>query len=92
MVFNVEFINDLHHIESYVLEVTWEGERFSGHLQVVDVAHVVVRNDYFLPVFSLVLCPNAVTSQVKISKNTCAGPSDLCLCTLCISLDDTMHV
>ena len=27
---------------------------------------------------SLVLCPNAATSQVKISKNTCTGPSDLC--------------
>ena len=45
MVFNVEFIDDLHHIEPYVLEVTWEGERFSSHLQVVDVAHVVVQND-----------------------------------------------
>ena len=27
---------------------------------------------------SLVLCPNVATSQVKISKNTCTGPSDLC--------------
>ena len=45
MVFNVEFINDLHHIEPYVLEVAWEGEWFLGYLQIVDVAHVVVRND-----------------------------------------------
>ena len=60
MVFNVEFIDDLHHIEPYVLEVTWEGEWFLGHLQVVDVAHVVVRNDYFLPVFSCLVpkCSN----------------------------------
>ena len=42
MVFNVEFIDDLHHIESYVLEVTWEVEPVLGHLQVVDTAHVVL--------------------------------------------------
>ena len=41
--FNVEFIDDFHQMEPYVLEVTWEGEWFSGHLQ-VDVAHVI-RND-----------------------------------------------
>ena len=45
MVFNVEFIDDLHHIKPYVLEVTWEGEWFSGHLQVVNMAHVVIQND-----------------------------------------------
>ena len=72
MAFNVEFIDDLHHIKPYVLEVTWEGERFSGHFQVVNVAHVVMRNDKS----SLVLCPNAATSHFRISKNTCAWPSD----------------
>ena len=45
MAFNVKLIDDLRHIKPYVLEVTWEGEQFSGHLQVVNVTHVVIRND-----------------------------------------------
>ena len=28
--------------------------------------------------YSFVLCPNAASSQVKMSKNACAGPADLC--------------
>ena len=43
MVFDVEFIDDLHHIEPCI-----NGPKttpFSGHLQVVNVVHVVIRND-----------------------------------------------
>ena len=43
MVYNVGFSDNLHHIEPCVLEVTWEGEWFSGHL--ANVTHVVVQND-----------------------------------------------
>ena len=58
MVFNMEFIDYLHDIEPYVLEVTWEGEWFSGHLQIVDVARVVTRNDFFFQSCFVPKCSN----------------------------------
>ena len=77
MFYNVEFTNYLHHIEPYVLKVTWEGEWFSGHLQIVNMAHVVIQND-----FSSLLLSCTKMQQLAMSGlgriATCAGPSDLC--------------
>ena len=44
-VFNVKFIDYLHHIEPYVFRRSPGRGDSVGHLQIVNVAHVVIGND-----------------------------------------------